>query len=873
MNSPHPEIPERINKDSIVKLISLFEVKRPKRSSHSTLRKTKSIPSLVTAVSSDEDDIKPNDKRTSLTHSSSSKSKIKRRTKSTRSTSHEDDCDNRIKHVIEEIERTNKMVDDFGNKLKMRRQKSIIHTERADECQHPKPSSCKVDKRVKYAYDDTNNRMNYSDGDADPYAKSVQSLDRRFSKNDSKKRYSSTNTICKELISRKRNKGSPEKIQNFADAKSENEIEFYRKNLVNEIDLALKKLKIDGFIDDEENCIQNITQEDEYVSFEGVVKELETEKKTTWAERLNVRRESMQFVQNDEDYISQQVDPEVEDSTEQENKLLHYSTLSDNNESENNELDNESEDMYVASNISPIMYGNITDDEFGESLADDLEENGSYFVEAYNDEGKELIIVEIAVERRAVDLSQLDTIAESIENSDIVFHQNDDKSLNIIENPKEFVSAESVSSGFFTNPESNRSTVYSTASRDSELYDTDDEGISLGNGQKHEDEDGFNYRRETFCDIKGIVRIERVGGYPGIENGDDVGEPMSPVSRNDSFTQKGTLSYIVDEIKTTERKYLEDLNRVVTKYKPYIEEHTPTNLIGRQCYIFGNIDKLYSKQKEFFVALENCGDTVDEVVKTFIDFEKLFRLYPRYFKNKPKADIVLKEFSHIIKLSQAKFDERLDLSSYLLTPLQRLGKYKLFLENIEKQLTKLKLPTGNVQMALDIIKGEMSKGNDFVAIESIENSPINKEDYGSFKMREKFNILKPRRFEAMVFLFENIIVFTICDPRNMDTYNYYACIKMIDLRIATFEDLTIHLTDFTKSKRLSRADRFTYILEAKTQKIKETWRKAIETILWQQLLKVKENTLKMYQSPWGTKKNKVSRRQIKSAGTSKFYIE
>lgn len=114
--------------------------------------------------------------------------------------------------------------------------------------------------------------------------------------------------------------------------------------------------------------------------------------------------------------------------------------------------------------------------------------------------------------------------------------------------------------------------------------------------------------------------------------------------------------------------------------------------------------------------------------------------------------------------SQAKFEERLDLSAYLLTPLQRLGKYKLFLENIEKQLKKLDLPIGNVQMALDIIKGEMSKGNDFVAIESIENSPINKEDYGSFTMREKFNILKPRRFEAMVFLFENIIVFTICDP-------------------------------------------------------------------------------------------------------------
>lgn len=73
----------------------------------------------------------------------------------------------------------------------------------------------------------------------------------------------------------------------------------------------------------------------------------------------------------------------------------------------------------------------------------------------------------------------------------------------------------------------------------------------------------------------------------------------------------------------------------------------------------------------------------------------------------------------------------------------------------------------------------------------------------------------------------------------MDTYNYYASIKMIDLRIATFEDLTIHLTDFTKSKRMSRADRFTYVLEAKSEKTRETWRKAIETILWQQLFKVK----------------------------------
>lgn len=113
---------------------------------------------------------------------------------------------------------------------------------------------------------------------------------------------------------------------------------------------------------------------------------------------------------------------------------------------------------------------------------------------------------------------------------------------------------------------------------------------------------------------------------------------------------------------------------------------------------------------------------------------------------------------------QEKFEERLDFSAYLLTPVQRLGKYILFLENIEKQLEKLDLPIENTQTALVIVRDEMSKGNDSVAIESIEHSPISKMDYGSFKMREKFNIIKPRKVEAaMVFLFTNVVVFSVTD--------------------------------------------------------------------------------------------------------------
>lgn len=62
---------------------------------------------------------------------------------------------------------------------------------------------------------------------------------------------------------------------------------------------------------------------------------------------------------------------------------------------------------------------------------------------------------------------------------------------------------------------------------------------------------------------------------------------------------------------------------------------------------------------------------------------------------------------------------------------------------------------------------------------------------------------------------------------------------MNDLRIATFDDLTMHLTDFTKSKKKQNTSRYTYILESKSEKIWKTWKDAIEKILWDQLVKAK----------------------------------
>ncbi|XP_060516921.1 uncharacterized protein LOC132696223 [Cylas formicarius] len=505
------------------------------------------------------------------------------------------------------------------------------------------------------------------------------------------------------------------------------------------------------------------------------------------------------------------------------------------------------------------------DDQLGTSFGDDLE-RGLYFVETYNADGKELVIVSVQIDRKVVDLDNFQDL--QLTSQMLVRRDGDGVVLIDLEEASSRLSLDD-SNG------SKRTTIYSTASGDS----FDDRN---GYDECFDSSDGYvSARRETVCDKEGIVRIERIARAERIDPEDDEnGTVEYEYIAYDGYPdvpepKKETLFYIIDEIKVTERKYVEDLRKVVEDYKPYIEERAQMSE-DKSRMLFGNIDDLYARQTDFLEAVENSeGDDVRHVVQCFIDFEDLFELYPKYFRSKLKSNVIARELAVVIKERQDELNDKLDLSAYLLTPLQRLGKYKLFLENIVKQLEKEARSTGFACIALDVIKKAMSRGNDAVAASSILNSPLHWTEYGSFMMREKFVCLKPKRVDTVVFLFEEAIVFTFQDPRNSDEFIFWQSIKTNDLRIATFEDTTLHLTDYTKTKRRN-SSKYTYVLDAKTPKAKETWREKIEDILWRQLMKAKENTLRLYQSENRRKSKtrpKINRERIKSAGASVFYVD
>ncbi|XP_028150555.1 uncharacterized protein LOC114343904 [Diabrotica virgifera virgifera] len=726
-------------------------------------------------------------------------------------------------------------------------------------------------KSLKNKYKKQNSEVNNVDSNEHEHGANVKKLCQQFEQTEIKSAEDKSDTladssraddkILKQSISnvevKRRNSGinykqkRENKIKSFVEAENEDATEEYRKSLISQMDMEIAHMREDGFIDDEDNFM-------------------------TDAPHTVLDETSPLFSEVNSDYLVS--NKNLEEPMNLDPDINTFCT--DITTVAENELSDFHDDAKCHQDILRLN----SYEEFTESLGDDLE-NGLFVVEAYNDDGRELIEVQVMIDRRPVSMDK-EGLTDAIKDSEMVFYENVDRTYNCIRNElTEYIdqnkseqcagASRNLEENIYENietpseetkeplmmfaPMSNRSTIYSVTSQESSVFDTDDEGIELGRNK----EVYSSVRRETFCDDKGIVRIERVAFSDN--------HPFpSFVTRSESTASLKRLEYIIDEIKSTERKYVEDLAKVVKTYKPWIERHTPVELKDYHGYLFGNIDKIHRRQRKFLEDLNKCGRDVNEVVGCFIKHELLFEMYPHYFRNKPKADNLLKEFSPIIKEMQEKYGERLDFSAYLLTPVQRLGKYILLLEQIEKQLKKLELPVDNTQTALAIVREEMSKGNDSVAIESIENSPISKMDYGSFKMREMFSITKPRKVECMVFLFTNVLVFTTCDPTRLEVFYYYDHIKMNDLRIATFNDFIIHLTDFTKSKKKQNSSKYTYILEAKSEKIWRTWKEMIEKILWDQLRKTKE-TLMSDKIPKTI--NVRDRNRTKSTGSSVFYCE
>ncbi|KAG2469781.1 PKH4B protein, partial [Polypterus senegalus] len=250
----------------------------------------------------------------------------------------------------------------------------------------------------------------------------------------------------------------------------------------------------------------------------------------------------------------------------------------------------------------------------------------------------------------------------------------------------------------------------------------------------------------------------------------------------DSRAKSSKLRHIIEEMVMTERDYVRSLRYIIDNYFPEMERcDLPQDLRGKRSIIFGNLEKLYDFHSQYFLKeLESCCNHPLRVSHCFLRHQDQFGMYALYSKNKPKSDSLLASHGNIFfRFKQLQLEDKMDLASYLLKPIQRMSKYALLLKDLFKECSEAQeQELSYLRAAAEMVKFQLRHGNDLLAMDAIRDCDT-----------------------ADVGLTEN------CGESGMRFEIWF---------------------------RRRKSKNQTYVLQASTPEIKQAWTTDVAKILWQQ---------------------------------------
>ncbi|RZF45672.1 hypothetical protein LSTR_LSTR010395 [Laodelphax striatellus] len=306
---------------------------------------------------------------------------------------------------------------------------------------------------------------------------------------------------------------------------------------------------------------------------------------------------------------------------------------------------------------------------------------------------------------------------------------------------------------------------------------------------------------------------------------------------------KKTLLLIMREMIHTERDYVKSLEYVIENYIPLlVMDDIPQALRGQRNVVFGNIEKIYEFHSHFFLQeLERCEQSPLLVGQCFLRHESKFYLYALYNKNKPKSDSLMSEYgTAFFKKKQLELGDRMDLGSYLLKPVQRMGKYALLLQQLMKA-SRQEVP--DLRDAETMVRFQLRHGNDLLAMDSLRDCDVNVKEQGRLLRQNEFLVWQGKGKKCLrhVFLFEELILFSKArrfpDRKNLDIYIYKNSIKTSDI------GMTARVGDSSTKFEIwfrKRKPNDTFTLQSMSEDVKLAWTEELSNILWKQALKNRE---------------------------------
>ncbi|MFT7806997.1 puratrophin-1-like [Arapaima gigas] len=328
-------------------------------------------------------------------------------------------------------------------------------------------------------------------------------------------------------------------------------------------------------------------------------------------------------------------------------------------------------------------------------------------------------------------------------------------------------------------------------------------------------------------------------GADEVRNSNPFAEPRGKGSK---------LRHIVDEMVTTEREYVRSLHYVIEHYFPEMERlDLPQDLRGKRSIIFGNLEKLVDFHSQYFLMeLESCCNHPLRVSHCFLRHQDQFGLYALYSKNKPKSDALLASHGNIFfRNKQLELEDKMDLASYLLKPIQRMSKYALLLIDLIKEVSEAgarqEQELTYLCAAAEMVKFQLRHGNDLLAMDAIRDCDVNLKEQGQLVRQDEFTVWYGRKkCQRHIFLFEDLVLFS--KPKriegSLDIYIYKHSFKTADVGMTeTTGDSGLRFEIWFR-RRTSKNQ--TYVLQAGTAEVKQAWTSDIARILWQQATRNKE---------------------------------
>nr|CAB3264944.1 pleckstrin homology domain-containing family G member 4B [Phallusia mammillata] len=322
-----------------------------------------------------------------------------------------------------------------------------------------------------------------------------------------------------------------------------------------------------------------------------------------------------------------------------------------------------------------------------------------------------------------------------------------------------------------------------------------------------------------------------------------IGSPV-PIKENNP-DGKSKISLMIEELIYTEREYVRSLNYVIENYIPEMSRlDIPQALRCKRNVIFGNIEKIADFHSIYFLKdLEDCQGNALQVAKAFQKHKDSFSLYALYSKNKPQSDLLLQEHGNeFFRAKQMELGDKMDLASYLLKPVQRMGKYALLLHGMAKKLTGVE--ERNLKDAEELVKFQLRHGNDLLTMDSIRDCDVNLKEQGNLLRQEQFVILTGRRkIIRRVFLFEELILFSkpIHVHGGHDTYQYKCSYKTAEIGMTENIGDSGFKFEIWFRRRRSQLTQDNFVLQSSTRAIKRAWVEEIRGLLWKQALRNKDH--------------------------------